>query len=389
MLDWWPFERGLRLVEKLPFFAASVAVSIVTLMVHQHDAALPSIELLPVGVRFENALISYAAYIGDMFWPVNLAVFYPYGSSSLVVPAIFAGLALVGVTAAVLVFRRRRYLAVGWFWYVVMLVPVIGLLQAGAQTRADRFTYLPMIGLSMALVWGISEALAGRPRIQIALAAAVCAGCIALSWIQVGYWRDSITLYRHAIAVTPENSIMRFNLASALESKGDREGAIGELRETVRIRPNFASAHAELGQLLAKEGHSAEALAELRIAVALRPGDADAHLRLGTALGQLGDSGAAAVEISRAIAIQPANADAHYNLALALGHAGNLEEAVREFSEAVRLSPDDAVMRFNFGIALARLQRFPEAAAQFQEAVRIKPDFAEARQALEDARGMK
>jgi tetratricopeptide (TPR) repeat protein len=390
LLDRWPFRRGVRILEKLPFFAASIAVSVVTYLVHRNAGALASFEVVPVAARFENALVSYAVYILKMVWPVNLAVFYPYSQVSIVAPAVVAGMAIAAVTVLVLrALPRWPYLAVGWLWYLATLVPVIGLVQAGAQARADRFTYIPMIGLSIAVVWGVSEALEAWPRIRLALATVVCAACLALTWLQVGYWRDSISLYQHAIDATTDNYVAHFNLASVLEARGNSAEAVAQLRETVRIRPYFATAHAELGQLLAGQGQPEEALGELQAAVRLKPDSADAHFRLGSVLGTLGRAGDAAAEFSQTIRLQPENADAHYNLGIALAQANYLPEAVRELSATVRLRPEDVDARFNLGIALARLGRLDEAIAQLSEAVRIRPDSTEARQALEDAMSLK
>jgi Flp pilus assembly protein TadD len=390
LLDRWPFRRGVRILEKLPFFAASIAVSVVTYLVHQQAGALASFEVVPVAARFENALISYSVYILKMVWPFRLAVFYPYSQGSIVAPAVIAGMALGTITILVIrVLPRWPYLAVGWLWYVVTLVPVIGLIQAGAQARADRFTYIPMIGISIAVVWGASEALAAWPRIRLAVAAAVCSVCLVLTWLQVGYWRDSISLYRHAIDVTSDNYVARFNLASVLEARGDSAEAVAQLRETVRLRPYFATAHAELGQLLAKQNQPEEALAELQAAVRLRPDSADAHFRLGSVLGALGRTGDAAAEFSQTIRLQPENADAHYDLGTALAQGDRLPEAASEFSATVRLRPDDSDARFSLGMTLARLGRLDDAIVQLSDAVRIRPDFTEARQALEDAMSLK
>ncbi len=356
LLDRWPFERGIRILEKLPFFALSVAGSVVTYLVHRNAGATASFELVPIAVRFENALISYVVYILKMFWPARLAVFYPYSRESLVIPAVFSGLALGTITVLVLrALPRWPYLAVGWLWYLVTLVPVIGLIQVGGQARADRYTYIPMIGLSLALVWGVAEVLRRWPRIRIALAGAVCSACIVLTWFQLGYWKDGFSLFQHAIDVTSGNYVAHFNLASLLAARGEDGEAVTQLREAVRIRPYFGTAHAELGQLLAKEGHAEEALRELQVAVRLAPNDPDAHYRLGSVLGALGHSDQAAREFSETIRLRPDNADAHYNLGIALATQHNLQAAAREFSATVRLRPEDPYARFNLGIALASL----------------------------------
>ena len=385
LLDRWPLSRGVRVVEKIPFFALAIAACVVTFVVHLRGEALPSFEVVPPAIRIENALVSYGAYILDLFWPAKLAVFYPYSSGSIVMPAIAAGIALVAITIfAIREFRPRPYLAVGWLWYLVALVPVIGLVQAGAQARADRFTYIPMAGLTIALIWGAAEILGRWPRARLVLASALCAACIALTWIQVGYWRDSVTLYRHAIEATTGNYVARFNLASVLDTRGETAEAIAQLRETVRLRPYFATAHAELGQLLAKAGLPQEALPELRTAVTQRPGSADAHFRLGSVLGAMGQNSDAAIEFAQGLRLQPENADGHYDLAIALAQTGNLADAAREFETTVRLKPDDADARFNLGITLARLHRVDTAIEELREAVRIRPQYADARQALDD-----
>ncbi|MGA2720922.1 MAG: tetratricopeptide repeat protein [Bryobacteraceae bacterium] len=390
LLDRWPFRRGVRILEKLPFFAASIAVSAVTYLVHRQAGALASFEVVPLAARLENALVSYAVYIFKMVWPVNLAVFYPYSQASLVAPAVVAGIVIAAITVLVIrVFPRWPYLAVGWLWYLVTLLPVIGLVQAGAQARADRFTYIPMIGVFIALVWGAAEALAAWPRIRLALTAVVCSACLVLTWLQVGYWRDSISLYQHAIEVTTDNYVARFNLASVLEARGSSAEAVAQLRETVRIRPYFASARAELGQLLARQGQPQEALGELQKAVRLKPDSAEAHFRLGSVLGTLGRTGDAAAEFAETVRLQPENADAHYNLGIALAQQDKLPDAAREFSATVRLRPDDVDARFNLGITLGRSGRLDESIVQLSAAVRIKPDFTEARQALEDAISLK
>jgi tetratricopeptide (TPR) repeat protein len=386
LLDYWPFARGLRILEKLPFLGLSAAASVVTYLVHENVAAVVSLESLPIGTRIENALVSYAIYVGKMFWPTRLAVFYPYPSGSLVWPAILAGLALAAVTAAALrAARKRPYLLVGWLWYLVTLAPVIGLIQAGRQARADRYTYIPMIGLSIALVWGAREILQSRPRWRAAIAWGVAAACAALTWSQVGYWRDSVSLFQRAVDVTGDNYIARFNLAGALGMRGENEEAARQLTEALRIRPGSAPAHVGLGRLLAKQGRTAEALAELHTAALFQPGDANIHYQIGAVLGAAGRAYEAAGELSEAVRLDPNNADARRDLGMALAILGRLPEAAEQFGAAIRLRPDDESARFHLGVTLANLGRTHEAIAQLSEAVRIDPDDAKARAALDGA----
>jgi Flp pilus assembly protein TadD len=382
LLDHWPLKRGMRVVEKLPFFALSVAASVVTFVVHKEVGATASLDIFPIALRLENAPVSYAAYIIKMFWPSNLAVFYPYSRQSLAIPATFAAIGIVLVTVMA---RRRPYLIVGWLWYLVTLVPVIGIIQVGAQARADRYTYIPMVGLSIAVVWGLAEILAPWPRAQRILAYATCAVCAALTWSQVRYWQDGVTLFRHTVDVTTDNYAARFNLAAALDERGDRHEAATQLAEAVRIQPRFAAARAELGQLLAKQGHLPEALVQLRAAADLNPSDASTHYRLGTVLGESGSQREAAAEFQEAVRLDPDNADAHFNLGISLVNQGSIESAAKEFAATAKLRPDDPYAHFNLGISFARLGRISEAIVELTKTVQLDPRLPGAREALNRA----
>jgi Flp pilus assembly protein TadD len=321
-----------------------------------------------------------------MFWPTGLAVFYPYPAGSLLRPAIFASLGIAAVTAmAIRQARKRPYLIVGWLWYLVTLAPVIGIVQAGQQARADRYMYIPMIGLSISLVWGAAEIFPSWPRLKTAIAVGVCAACAVVTWFQLTYWQDSVSLFQHAVDVTTDNYIARFNLAGSLGVRGDDGGAIEQLAEAVRIRPNSAPAHAGLGRLLARQGRKEEALAHLRTAAFLQPGNADTHYRIGILLAAAGRTDEAATEFAAAVKLDPNHADAHRNLGICLAMADRLPQAAEEFGAAVRLNPEDGNARFNLGVALANLGRTTEAITQLSEAVRINPDSADARAALDEA----
>ena len=387
LLDYWPFARGFRIREKLPFFVLSAAVSVVTYAAHQQAKAVVSLESIPLGMRVENALVSYAIYIGKMFWPSRLAIFYPYPKGSLAVPAALAGIAIAAVTvAAIGAMRKRPYLIVGWLWYLVTLAPVIGLIQAGQQGRADRYMYLPMIGLSIMLAWGGAELLRAWPQTQMVLAVTVCAACAVVTFSQVGYWEDGVKLFQHAVDVTGDNYVARFNLAHDLRDRGDDAGAVRQLQEAVRIQPDSGLAHDELGQVLGKQGRLDEALVQLRQAEVSLPDDAAVHYRIGILLGTAGHPEQAADELSQAIRLDAGNADAHRNLGISLAMMDRLPEAAAEFRTAVNLKPDDANARFNFGVVLVNLGQTREAVEQLSEAVRLNPGFAEARAALEQAR---
>lgn len=386
LLDYWPFARGFRILEKLPFLGLSAVASVVTYVVHKNVAAVVSLESLPIGPRIRNALVSYVIYIGKTFWPTRLAVFYPYPSGSLVWPALFAGLGMAAVTAAAIrAARERPSFIVGWLWYLVTLLPVIGLVQAGQQARADRYMYIPMIGLSIALVWGAWEIVQFWPRSGAVLAVGILSVFAIMTRSQAGYWQDGVSLFQHAVDVTKDNYVARFNLAGSLGLRGENAEAAEQLAEAVRIRPNSAMAHAGLGRLLAKLGRTEEALAQLHTAVVLQPGDANVHYQIGILLGTAGRTDEAAAELSDSVRLDPGYADAHRNLGISLAMLGRVPEAADEFAAAVRLKPDDASTRFDLGMALANLGRSREAIAQLSEAIRINPNYAEARAALDEA----
>ena len=386
MLDHWPFARGWRLLEKLPMLVLSAVVSAVTYAAHAQAKAVVSLDTIPLAMRGENTLVSYCVYIAKMFWPSGLAVLYPFSKTALAGPAVLAAIGLAAVTAgAVWADRQRPYLIVGWLWYLVTLVPVIGLIQAGQQARADRYMYIPMIGLSIMLAWGGAELLRGWPQTRVALGVAICAACAVATWFQADYWENGVKLFQRAVDVTAGNYIARFNLANALRDSGDNAGAIRQLEAAVRIQPDSGLAHDELGQLLGKQGRIDEALAELRQAEVSLPGDAALHHRIGILLGSAGHPEQAADELSQAIRLDPGNADAHRNLAVSLAMMDRLPEAVAEFRTAAGLKPDDATVRFNLALALIELGQKREAIEQLQEALKLNPNFVEARAALDAA----
>ena len=387
LLDWWPLARGWKIREKLPFVALSLAVSVVTYLAQTADKAVVSFSRIPLAMRVENALVQYAVYIGKMFWPSRLAVFYPYPKGAMALPAVLAGLALAAITAAAFWARRQRpYLAVGWLWYLVTLAPVIGLIQAGQQARADRYMYIPMIGLSIMLAWGGSELLRGRPQMAAVLAVPACAACAVVSLLQVGYWEDGVKLFQRAVDVTPDNYIARFNLAHDLRESGDVTGAIRQLEEAVRIEPDSGIAHDELGQLLGKQGRIEEALPELRQAEIDLPDNAALHYRIGVLLANGGHHEQAVEELTRAARLDPGNADFRGSLAVSLAAIDRVPEAAEEFQAAVKLKPNDAMLRYRLGLALMELGKKGEAILQFEEALRLDANFPEAQAAIDAAR---
>lgn len=358
LLDYWPLHRpkSARLVvEKIPFLALSAAVSLVTYKVQHAAGAVTALDSIPLATRAENAVISYVAYLAQFFWPSGLAVFYPYPPAIPVWHIAVSALILVAVSALALL---RPYLTVGWLWYLGTLVPVIGLVQVGLQARADRYTYIPMIGVAIMLAWGVAEIMGRWPRAKFPLqviAVSVCLAWTALTWTQIQYWRNSVTLFTHAIASTQNNFI----------------------------------AHSNLGVVLAEQGKTKDALRNLYESVEENPNHNDARNSLGALLGELGRSGEAAEQFQQAIRIWPNDAHGHNNLGNTLVARQKFAEAAVEFRTALKLTPDFALAHFGLGGALLNLGQTDEAIAHFEEALRLDPSLAPAREGLKKALSLK
>jgi protein O-mannosyl-transferase len=388
LLDYWPLERFKpgsvwRLVrEKIPFVALAAVMTVVTFVLQKQGGALEAGETLPLGVRSANAVVSYCRYLGTMFWPRDLAVFYPHPGQWPAANVLLAGGLLVGVSALLFVKRRRYpFLLMGWLWYGGTLVPVIGLVQTGAHAMADRFTYLPSLGVLILVVWGVYELSRHWRYGMIALSLAVTAAivlCLALTRQQLGYWKDSEALFRHALEVTENNDLAHNNLGTALDQKGQTDEAIRQYREAIRLKPDYALPRNNLGAALDKKGQTDEAIRQYREAIRLKPDYAVPYNNLGNDLGKQGQVDAAISHYREAIRLKPDYAEAHYNLGLALNEKSQIDEAISHYQEVVRLKPDYAEAYNNLGAALARKGPIDEAIRQYQKAIRLKPDYAQA-----------
>jgi tetratricopeptide (TPR) repeat protein len=396
LLDWWPLNRlangeggfPLRriLVEKLPFFAMAAATSIVTLVVQSRTAALVQSDRLPLGTRTQNALVSLVRYLGHLAFPSGLAVFYPHPGAYLlgqVVPA--AGLLVVITTFCLMMRRHRPFLLFGWLWFCGTLVPVLGFVQAGEQSMADRYTYLPSIGVFVMAIWemnALTERWRWRTVALPAIAGLVLCLCLGVTRRQLGHWQNSETLFRHALAVTSNNHLAHNNLGAALNDPTRIDEAIQEFEEAVRLRPGYARAHSNLGSAYLKKGRLDEAIAELRAAVRLNPDSAQAHKTLGTALHRQGRSDEAVAELRQGLRLKPDFAEAHYNLGTILLAQRRAAEAALEFRAVIEQRPDHAEARNNLGIALGMQGETDAAVAEFKEALRLKPDYVQAQSNL-------
>jgi protein O-mannosyl-transferase len=351
LLDYWPLGRfearrsktgrqALQLIlEKVPLIALSAVSSLITFLAQR--GAIGWTEQLPVSERISNAFVAYVVYIRQMFWPTGLAVFYPHPEHRLPVWEIsLASIVLVGITAAAFVFRKKApYFVTGWLWYLGMLVPVIGLVQVGWQGHADRYTYLPQIGLYIAVTWAVTDLTRSWrfQRIGLGAAAVLIVGALGCrAWLQTSYWRDSETLFTHALAVTSNNDVALNNLGIIFLDKGQLDDAISKLQAAIDLRPENAPAHDNLAKALLKKGQVVEAMVHYRKFLELEPASVEARNTLGTALIQQGHVREAIDLWQESLAIQPENGNAASNLAWVFATCP--EDSIRDGTRAVELA---------------------------------------------------
>ena len=380
LLDYWPLGRfgagGLSLrrglLEKLPLVPIAAAACIATVAAQPAGSLRPLGEY-PVALRVENAVVSYVAYLGKTLWPRDLAVLYPY-PESLPLPTVVACAALLVLltTAAWLTRRRRPELLFGWLWYLGTLVPVIGILQVGEQAMADRFTYVPLIGIFVATAWLVPVA---APSLLVPAVAAVLLLLAAQTRIQVGYWRNAATLFGHALAVEERNPVAHMNFGYELLQAGDVDEAIGHFERAVALRPGYLNARVELGNALLARGRTADAIVHYTAAVAVDPRSVEALTDLGRALALEGRIDEAISFQEQALRIDPAYPIAHNNLGMALAEKGLTAEARGHFEQALRAEPSNAEALNNLGSMLIRQGHPDEGLARIDEAIRLRPDF--------------
>ena len=387
LLDTWPLRRDTpwpRLaLEKAPLFVLALATSVATVIVQNRVGAMAALDALPWRLRAADATAGYVAYLWKTVWPTHLAAFYPLFAIS---PWRVAGaaLALSAVTVAVTCNRARfPYLFVGWFWYVITIAPVIGFLQAGEQGMADRFMYVPMIGLLLMVAWGVPDLATGlTPRgsrlIPAGAVALVAASAIAAR-AQVAHWSDSVSLWEHATRATPESYVAYENLGQALRERGRLEEARASYQKALEHAPArapgyLAVIHNSLGMVLTREGKTAEALDRFAAAARLNPGFAEAHGNLANALAAEGRLADAIEHYREAVRLKPEYTEPRVGLGSALLRQGDAAAAISAYREALRLDPDLAQAHNGLGAALAMEGHDEEAMAQYTDALRLKPD---------------
>jgi tetratricopeptide (TPR) repeat protein len=428
LLDYWPLQRfqfatfNLQpstifrlIVEKVPFFALSIISCIITFLVQRKGGAVSS--TISFSARLANAIVSYIHYILDLFWPNHLSVLYPHPGTWPTLQVAASALFLLIVTVAVLLsLRKHPYLPVGWFWFLGMLVPAIGFIQVGIQCRADRYTYLPLIGLFIMLVWGVADLLAHYSATELAegfsslspsdgervgvrgdkilprphalasppllFVTALCFVSLALCAIitsrQISFWRNSESLFRRAVHVTQKNYLAYNNLGFYLSNRGEVAEAMENYRQALKIKPDYEDAHNNLGYAFANQKKYPEAIAEYEAALRIRPNHPEVNNNFGNALADVGRVDEAIAHYMIALGQRPDYADAHNGLAIALSMKGRFVEAIDHFHEALRYKPNDAGAHSNLGNAYAIQGKFDLAIPEYEEAIRLNPKDSQA-----------
>lgn len=384
LLDYWPLRRpisGRLVAEKIPLFALVAASSVITFLAQSRGGAVSALAALPLTSRVANAVVAYVGYIQKMLWPARLAVLYPY-SRDFGWRLALAAFVLIAVTAlAAIASRRYRYVLVGWLWYLGTLVPVIGLVQVGIQSMADRYTYVPSVGLFVIVAWGVPDLLRALPHKRVAIlaaATAVIVACTITALTQVQYWRDSLTLWEHAASVSPGDAHVETALGSVLSEKGKVAEAVALFADALQREPQFAEAHNKLGVALADQGRLADAIPHYEAALQSKPSLAEAHYNLGNALAAQRKLDAAIAQYHEALRLRPDDAATHNGLGSALDDAGRLDDAIAEYQQAIRLNPKFADAHNNLGAARAKQGRTDDAILEFLEALKFNPKQADA-----------
>ncbi|HCM40801.1 MAG: hypothetical protein A2070_15175 [Bdellovibrionales bacterium GWC1_52_8] len=389
LMDYWPLNRlsftresfKTRIMEKMPLFALALVLSVITFVVVHEGGSVASLGYISFGSRLANAIISYGQYIAKMFWPSNLSVFYPYPETISPASVIVASLSLLLVTSAVLraSFRSQKSSALltGWFWFLGTLLPVIGIIQAGNQAMADRYTYIPLVGLFIMVTWGVADWVKNQRVLGIAGSVVLLAlGTVA--YTEVHYWKDSRSLFAHALASTSRNYVAHNNLGVALASEGNTTAAIEHYREAVKIRPVYYEAYSNQGIALAQEGRIDEAIVSYRAALELKPDFPETLSNLGVALAAKGLVDEAITNHQKAMRLNAEYAPAYNNLGHVLMSQNKHEQAKEYLQKALQLDPYYPEAHNNLGIVLAAMQQPREAQGHYEEALRLKPKWAEA-----------
>jgi tetratricopeptide (TPR) repeat protein len=404
LLDYWPLKRisdflphrgtisdfNHLLVEKIPFFLLSVVVSVVTFLAQRAVGAVPTLTILPVPSRLGNAVVSYARYLGKMVWPVDLATPYPLVEHWDLSVVVMATMLVLGLCVGALwLGRKRPFLFTGWFWFFGMLIPVIGLVQSGQQSMADRFTYVPLIGMFLVMVWGACELFQRWPatKVTVVIAGVVMLGaCAALTRHQLSYWRNGGALFGHTVAVTRDNWFANQNFGCYLVAQGRVDEAIKQFRAGLHVATNDPDLLGDLAYALGnKKRQYAEAVPFYEAALRGQPDNLFNRHNYAEMLSQMGKTDEMIVQYRELLRRKPADAQIHNDLGIALAKQGKLDEADTQLQAALCLKPDAADFHCNLGNVLTTQGKYAEAIAQYHEALRLDPHYAHAENNLGSA----
>ncbi len=368
--------------EKVPLFVLAIISSIVTLFAPQSAGAIPYTEIRPPVVYIGNAFISYIAYIGKMIWPNNLAVFYPYPKFLAPWQVFGSVFLLIAITLAV-VWRAKKipYLLTGWFLYIGTLVPVIGILQAGYQAMADRYTYIPLIGLLIMVAWGVPDLLKRwhyRKEILLTSSALSILCLCIITWTQVGYWQNSITLYDHTLKVTDNNWFIYNNRGNAYNDIGNYKQAIEDFNRAIEIKPGYVDAYINRGVAYNVLGNYRQAIEDFNRAIEIKSDCTEAYNNRGVAYNSLGKYRQAIEDFNRAIKIKPGYINAYNNRGVAYNGLGNYRQAIEDYDRAIEIKPGYAKAYHNRGIAYNGLGNYRQAIEDYDRAIEIKPGYVNA-----------
>jgi lipoprotein NlpI len=347
------------LLEKVPLFVLAILSSVVTYLAAHSSGTVPSLDVLTPSVRIGNAFVSYVVYIGKMIVPVNLAVFYPHPGNVVLWQVLGAAIFLIAATSVVIwKAKKLPYLATGWFWYLGTLLPVIGIIQAGTQAMADRYTYVSLIGLFIIIAWGIPELLKNwkhRQEILVSLSVLSLLVFSVITWNQAGYWKNSITLFDHVLEVTHNNWLITNNRGLAYKNLGDYPQAIKDFDEAIRIKPEYAEAYYNRGLAHKALGNAGQAIADYSRAISIKPNMAEAYNNRGNAYGESGDCNLALMDFNAALEINPSFAEAYMNRGNAYNCLGNYQQAIEDYGRAIEKKPDYAASYYNRAVAYSKM----------------------------------
>jgi tetratricopeptide (TPR) repeat protein len=362
--------------EKAPFFGLVAGLSVATFIAQKQAGAMTQIENLTLPDRLANAVVSYVRYLGKILWPHPLAILYPYQRDLSEFSVIVCLLTLIAITVLVFLFGgNRRYLPVGWLWFLGTMIPMIGIVQVGWQSYADRYTYIPSIGIIIAIVWLVADLTKGKSRPGALAAAAVLAALALTTWLQLSYWRDDVTLFQHAIASTSANPGAQFHLSGDLVEQGRYIDAVPHLEETIRLQPSYYPAYYMLGEVYVKLGDLESAARNFSQTIRLKPDYAEAYYARGTVRITAGNEQAAEPDFRETLKyrMNAANAEftplAHDALGVIEAKRGDMQRAVGDFEAAIQVRPDLVSPQRNLASALVAQGRVDDAISHLERAV--------------------